>query len=187
MRGKLLGIVVGVIGGLAALALLAGWGTSGPGTTGHSASTPPGFYPPAPSTAVGMTTEWRSFADSVDRICAVSFNYAMSLEAQTKQVARAGHWSDARAESAVVSLYGDEDARIGLATDKLGPPPEKPGLFARWRANVARRTALFYRASAVAGKGRFGAEGRIFDEIDRLKTASDKLGQRFGLQICTSN
>jgi hypothetical protein len=149
--------------------------------------TPPGYYQPAASTAVGMTHDWAVYAASVDRICAVSFNYAIGREAQTKQTALARDWSDARAESAVVRLWAQEDGRIHRATALLGPPPARPVLFARWRANVARRTDLFAEASRVAGEGSFDIESRILHRIDRLKARSDRIGQHFGLRICTSN
>jgi hypothetical protein len=148
---------------------------------------PPGAYPPAPSTAVGMTPKWRSFADTVDRICALSFNYAIADQARTQRTATAGGWSDAAAEAAVVRVWAREDLRIHQATARIGRPPERPFLFQHWRANVATRTALFFDAAAVASRGDFDREGRIMDRILRLKKTSDKLGQRFGLRICTSN
>jgi hypothetical protein len=148
---------------------------------------PPGAYPPAPSTAVGMTPEWRSFADTVDRICALSFNYAIADQARTEQRANAEGWSNPTAEAAVVRVWAREDLRIHKATAQIGKPPERPLLFQRWRANVATRTGLFFEAAAVANRGDFDQEGRILDKIDSLKKTSDKLGQRFGLRICTSN
>jgi hypothetical protein len=70
----------------------------------------------------------------------------------------------------------------------MGPPPERPLLFARWRrANVRHRTGLFFDASRVSGLGDFEAESRILHRIDRLKARSDRIGQHFGLRICTSN
>jgi hypothetical protein len=134
-----------------------------------------------------MTHEWAVYAASVDRICAASFNYALVLQARTNQTAKASGWSDARWESAVVRLWAQEDGRIHRATALLGPPPARPVLFARWRANVARRTDLFAQASRAAGRGRFDTESRILDPIDRLKARSDRIGQHFGLRICTSN
>jgi hypothetical protein len=148
---------------------------------------PPGYYPPAPSTAVGMTPAWRQYAARVDATCALSFNYAMALVARTNHAARAEGWSQPRWEEAVVRLWSQEDGRIHKATAKLGPPPARPVLFARWRANVARRAALFGQASRVSGQGNFDAESRILHRIDRLKARSDRIGQRFGLRICTSN
>ena len=148
---------------------------------------PPGHYPPAPSTAVGMTPEWREFADQVDRVCAESFNYAMALNAQVEQRAKAEGWAEPRRESAVVTIWAHQVARVSLGATELGQPPERSALFNRWRLNVAQRTGLFHRASQVARQGRFDKETRIFDRIHRLKTQSDELGQRFGLRICTSN
>jgi hypothetical protein len=186
--------VVGVLLAVLVLVALSPWSWVG----GSDASTPtpgqyppdhvpPGYYPPAPSTAVGMTPEWRAYAANVDRTCAVSFNYALALQARTNHVARAEGWSQPRWEEAVVRLWSQEDGRIHRATARMGPPPARPVLFARWRRNVARRTALFAQASRVSGQGRFDAESRILHRIDRLKARSDRIGQRFGLRICTSN
>ena len=160
---------------------------SGPGSQYPPDHVPPGYYPPAPSKAVGMTPEWRSFAATVDRTCALSFNYAQALVARTNEKATLRGWSEPRAESAVVRLWAQEDARILRATARMGPPPERPVLFARWRANVRTRTGLFFDASRVAGRGDFEAESGILHRILRLKGKSDELGQRFGLRICTSN
>jgi hypothetical protein len=186
--------VVGVLLGVIVLLALSPWSwfAGSDGVRQAPAQYPPdsvpaGYYPPAPSTAVGMTPEWRSFAATVDRICAVSFNYAIALAARSKETARTQGWGDSQAESAVVRLWGQEDARILRATARLGAPPERPLLFARWRANVRRRTSLFFNASHVAGAGQFETEGGILRLIDRLKARSDRIGQRFGLRVCTSN
>jgi hypothetical protein len=148
---------------------------------------PPGTYPAAPSTAVGMTPEWRSFADTVDRICALSFNYAIVDQARTERLANAQGWSNPQAEAAVVRVWAREDLRIHQATARIGNPPAQPALFRRWRANVAHRTGMFFDASRAASRGDFSGEGRILDRINRIKAQSDKIGQRFGLRICTSN
>jgi hypothetical protein len=148
---------------------------------------PPGTYPAAPSTAVGMTPEWRSFADTVDRICALSFNYALADQARTERLAEARGWSNPAAEAAVVRVWAREDLRIHKATARIGAPPERPDLFQRWRANVAVRTGLFFDAGRAASRGDFARESRILDHLDPLKAQADKIGQRFGLRICTSN
>lgn len=134
-----------------------------------------------------MTPEWRSYADTVDRICAMSFNYAIAENSRTEQRAEASGWSNPRAEAAVVRNWANEDLRIHEATAQIGKPPARPALFQRWRENVAARTALFFDASAAAGRGDFGKESHILKNIVRLKKKSDRLGQRFGLRICTSN
>jgi hypothetical protein len=134
-----------------------------------------------------MTPEWRSFADTVDRICALSFNYAMVDQARTERIARARRWSNPAAEAAVVRVWAREDLRIHEATARIGKPPERPVLFGRWRANVADRTGMFFSAAASASRGDFAAERRWLNRITALKQKSDEIGQRFGLRICTSN
>jgi hypothetical protein len=189
--------VVGALLAVITIIAFAPWGDSSgsssaelpprPPDQSHDQKAPPGYYPPAPSTAVGITPEWRRFADNVDRICAISFNYALAVDARTQQIARAQGWSDERWEAAVVWVWAQEDARILRATARLGPPPERPELFARWRANVARRAELFREASRAAAAGRFDLENHIHTRIHRLKVRSDRIGQHFGLRICTSN
>jgi hypothetical protein len=148
---------------------------------------PAGYYPPAPSKAVAMTPEWRSYADTVDRICALSFNYAIAQKFRFEKHAESAGWSDAATEAGVVRIWPNEDLRIHKATARIGAPPAQPVLFRAWRDNVATRTGLFFDASDAAGSGNFDQEGRILDRILRLKKKSDELGQRFGLRICTSN
>lgn len=148
---------------------------------------PPGYYPPAPSEAVGMTPEWRRFADGIDRLCAQSFNFAIAVDARTQELAKLRGWSRARTEAAVVKVWAEQVATISLGATRAGAPPRRQRLFDRWRSNVAQRAALFNRASEEAGAGNFAVESRLLDRIHRLKARSDELGQRFGLRICTSN
>lgn len=146
-----------------------------------------GYFPAEPSTAVGMTPEWRRFADSVDRICAMSFNRIQTLAEVTGRVGRARGWTRAERGSAVTAVWSKQGPIILRATAKLGTPPKRPDLFRRWRANVAHRAALFHQLSQAAGARRFGEERRINRELERLKQKSDVIGQNFGLRICTSN
>ncbi len=148
---------------------------------------PPGYYPPAPSTAVGMTPAWRQFAARVDATCAISFNYALVEQAQAREAARSQGWSAPRAEEAVTRVWGQEDARILRATARMGSPPVRPLLFARWRANVRLRSRLFFEASRAGGLAQDERESLILHRIFQLKDRSDRIGQRFGLRICTSN
>jgi hypothetical protein len=152
--------------------------------SGHVA---PGAYAPAPSYARGMTRAWHTYAAMVDRVCALSWNYMRIVQARGGQVAYERHWTEQRAAATMWSTTADEDARILNATAILGQPPRRQALFARWRANVAHRTALFRQASRAARVGNFRRVQRICARINRLKAQADRLGQRFGLRICTSN
>jgi hypothetical protein len=152
-----------------------------------NAAVPGGFYPPAPSTAVGMTPEWREFADAVDRICATSYNEALVLEARVEQVAAARGWSDRRAQKLRHEAWVRQGLTIVRSTAALGEPPERPDLFTRWRANVARRAALQHQAAQRAGEGRWNKYRHTMNRVYPMKAQSDAIGQSFGLRICTSN
>lgn len=154
---------------------------------GANVTTPTGFYPPAPSKAVGMTPEWFAFAGAVDRICAVSFNQSLVVVDQVERLAAQRGWSDGRLEHARLGIWNDQAATILRSTKRLGEPPERPGLFARWRANVAERAALRNRAAEAAGSGRWSEYRSFMRRVGSLKDRSDEIGQRFGLRICTSN
>lgn len=170
------------------LLLVAPWKESGDSAPDDATvATPAGFHPPAPSKAVGMTPQWREFADSVDRICATSYNAALGIEAQVKHVAAVRGWSDRRAEEARLKVWNDQALTILRSIEALGKPPERPDLFGRWRANVARRLALRNDAAQAASEGRWGAYRDRMNGINPLKDRSDAIGERFGLRICTSN
>lgn len=180
--------VSGTLVAVLLLLLIAPWehfGDSPPEDASVVAS--PGFYPPAPSTAVGMTPEWRASADSVDRICAVSYNQALGIEAQLERVAALRGWSDARLEKARLGVWNEQAMTILRSTEALGKPPKHADLFASWRTNVARRAGLRHQAAQAAGKGRWHAYRDFMNRIYPLKDRSDEIGQRFGLRICTSN
>lgn len=149
--------------------------------------TAPGAYPAAPSFAKQMTPEWHTYAAMVDRICALSWNYMRAVQARAARHAFAARWTQTRAAAAMWQFSSDEDARILQATGVLGQAPAQQFLFDSWRANVARRSALFQRASEAAAAGNFDLAQRICRKIARLKIQADELGQRFGLRICTSN
>jgi hypothetical protein len=146
-----------------------------------------GYYPLARSKAEGMTPEWREFTHAVDRICGLSYNYALAEDDRIQNRALTEHWSNPKTEAASVYVWFREDARIVAGTTELGQPPDKAALYERWRHNVATRTLLFRKAGDAARRGDFAGESRIFNRIHRLKTDADALGQRFGLKICTSN
>ena len=152
-----------------------------------SAETSPGAYPAAPSYAKDMTPEWHTYAAMVDRVCALSWNYMRVMEARATAQAIRERWNSTKTSAAMWRFSSDEDLRILQATAVLGQPPNEQALFASWRANVDRRSALFHRASEAAAAGNFELAQRICRLITRLKTQADELGQRFGLRICTSN
>jgi hypothetical protein len=146
-----------------------------------------GYYPPAPSKAGGMTPAWREYAATIDRVCAATYNYALGQLARADRRAELRNWRTARIEAAQNEIWSQQGPRIQLAARRLGAPPRRAGLFQRWLANVMTRSALFSRASHAATQAEWQRYSEICDRIGRLKDESDRLGQRFGLRVCTSN
>ena len=179
----------GIAGPLVALILLwlGAFGEQSGDSASRTSQQPAGFYPPAPSKAVGMTPQWRAFADSVDRICATSYNRSLGIDAHLRQVASLRGWSERRLEQALLGVWNDQARTILRSTEALGEPPRRADLFARWRANVAKRAVLRRRAAQAVGQGHWPAYRAFMNRLSPLKDRSDEIGQRFGLRICTSN
>jgi hypothetical protein len=128
-----------------------------------------------------------AFAASVDQICAVDFNEALRAEAAIEAVANRNHWRDARVEALLHYNWASSQAQTARLVGNLGRAPEMPDLVERWRANVAARGRL-YRADGDAWKrGEAVRQDSIWRRIEGLKTKADGYGNRFGLQVCTSN
>ena len=180
--------IVGFLLGALVLLAWAPWEREGDSPEAAlSGEVPPGHYPPAPSRAVGMTPEWREFADQVDRICATSYNQALVVEAQMEHTAAQRGWSDSRTEKAALDVWNDQALTILRSTKALGEPPERPDLLERWQLNVARRAAFRHSAADAVADGRWGEYRDFMNRIYPLKDRGNEIGQRFGLRICTSN
>jgi hypothetical protein len=109
--------------------------------------------PPAPSKAVGMTPEWRNFADTVDRICALTNNYMRSQEARSWHEAQVRGWSREQAIAPDWRLLAAQGTQILQGTARLRKPPAAAALLRHWRASVALRRDLKLRAAAASSGG----------------------------------
>lgn len=187
MASRTLVLIVLAVGAGIAVLLVEPWNESGGSSNAGSAASASGFYPPVDSKAVGMTPEWREFADSVDRICATTFNAAIQSEARVDRFAALKGWSDERAEEVRLGVWNDQAVAILRLTEALGPPPERADLLSRWRDNVGRRLGFRNQARQAAGQGRWRLYRDNMNRIYPLKDRGDRIGQRFGLRICTSN
>lgn len=154
---------------------------------GSSRPLPPGAYPPAPSKAEGMTPRWRAFADEVDRTCATNFNYGQLRIDQLWREARVRGVSERKTNVGAWELRAQAQTATYRGIRALGTPPAKPGLFARWRDNVGLRGRLMHRVGESLAAADLATADEISGRILRLKVTANRLGQRFGLRICTSN
>jgi hypothetical protein len=146
-----------------------------------------GYYPAAPSKAGPMSPEWQSFAASVDGVCSVTYIYGLRQEARLLAKAQLKNWPAPQREAAVLDVWSDQGRRILTAARKLGPAPERDRLFHRWQANVAQRVSIRVAASEAYRAGDVRSARELCAQLGPLKEQADRIGQRFGLRVCTSN
>jgi hypothetical protein len=145
--------------------------------TGH------GGYPPAPSLAGKVSSERRHFIDRVDQTCARTFNAGNARQARYAAKVAGRPDANVLVTAFYVSWHRDEYRQLRA----LGEPPEARAEYAAWIDNFAERVRLesgyvpFMRAGGTAHVQ--ALEQRVL----ALKTTGNRLGQRFGLRICTSN
>jgi hypothetical protein len=152
-----------------------------------TAKAPPGFLPPARSTAGPMSADWEEFAQQVDQACAITYNHSLGLEAQIEAVGTRRGWSNDRIEAMLHYNWARNEAELHRIVSGLGQPPARPALLARWNANVAHRGRLFRDEGDAWMRGEPSRANAIAPRKFALKDEADRLGKRFGLRICTSN
>jgi hypothetical protein len=142
-----------------------------------------GAYPPAPSLAAHVSAARQHFIDRVDQTCARTFNAGNARQARyAEKVARR---PDARVlvTAFYVSWHTDEYRQLRA----LGDPPEARTEYAAWIDNFGERVRLesgyvpFMRAGGTANVQ------ALEQRVTALKETGNRLGQRFGLRVCTSN
>jgi hypothetical protein len=146
-----------------------------------------GEIPPAPSHAGSMTPESKTFAVSVDETCASVFNASNAASAMADQKAARQGVPGYKRDSMGWAYTATAMEREYRVVKAMGDPPAKVGLFHRW-LRIAGERARLMRTMSTAWANQDGAlESRTYARITNLKKKADRLGQRFGLRICTSN
>jgi hypothetical protein len=146
-----------------------------------------GYIPPAPSHAGPMTPEWKAFAERVDYTCASVFNASNAARVRADQRAARQGVPGYKRSSIGWSYMADAQEREYRTVKAMGDPPAMAALFHRWLRNAGERARLM-RTMSEAWANQDGAlSSRTDARLGRLKTKADRLGQRFGLRICTSN
>jgi hypothetical protein len=181
-RLPILLLVLVILVGLAATADALPW-QSDDGDDGARKPPPRAVLPKAPSLAKGASQARVRFAQRVDATCARTYNAGIARS----QALALKLGEGAEAQVRVYADYLDWHAGQVEAVRRLGPPPEAAGLYRAWLANMARRVALEQRALRRNVSGKRAAAARDYAQVGRLKTAGNQAGQRFGLQVCTSN
>lgn len=139
-------------------------------------------YPPAPSLAGPISDTRQAYIDKLDRTCAETYNENLRAWEATDEIADPLKRKVAAARE---SLSGNRAQYRAFVA--LGEPPDGKSLHARWLGNKRERVTLELRKvrAIEADDDEKAAElnARILD----LKVEANGIGQRFGLQICTSN
>jgi hypothetical protein len=73
------------------------------------------------------------------------------------------------------------------ALESIGAPPDGKLLHRRWLDNFRARVRLERRSLALAQAGRYEEARAMWQRLGPLNAKGNAAGQRFGLQVCTSN
>jgi hypothetical protein len=125
------------------------------------------YYPEVPSLAGKVSAERKHFIELTDRTCLSS--HLAVLAARTYPEYVEAHSAQLR------------------ALEALGAPPDGIRLHRRWLGSFRTRVRLERRSVALAAAGRHEEARATWERLGPLKSEGNRYGQRFGLQVCTSN
>jgi hypothetical protein len=140
------------------------------------------YYPRVPSFAGKISPARRRFVVRTDRTCALTYP-ATQLALRAVQAAAGDLQRQIEAYGAYVEAHTDQLR----ALEGLGTPPDGVALHRRWLENFRTRVRLERRVLRLAEAGRFGEAAAVRTRLAELKVRGNVAGQRFGLQVCTSN
>ena len=148
-------------------------------------STPRGpfHFAAVPSLADEASPARRRFIARADRICVGKYNRGHARQAAYAR--RVAGLPDARER--VTSFYVRWHTGQYRALRALGRPPEARLAYRRWLDNFGTRVRLEARYVPLMRAGRAAEAQALTAAVGTLKTRGNLLGQRFGLQLCTSN
>ena len=140
------------------------------------------YYPKVPSLAGKLSASRRRFIRRTDQTCLATYG-ATSFARQAVQAAEGDLALQTELYAAYVEAHNDQLR----ALEGLGKPRDRVELHRRWLDNFRQRVELERRVLALTRAGRIEEATRVHDRLGPLKMAGNEAGQRFGLEICTSN
>ena len=142
-----------------------------------------GSIPPAPSLAGKISSARQHFIERVDSTCARTYNAGHARQARyADKVARRPD-----ANVLVTAFYVDWHTDEYRALKALGDPPEAKAAYTAWLANFGERVRLETGYVPLLRAGRTADVQALEQRVLTLKAEGNRLGQRFGLRICSSN
>jgi hypothetical protein len=94
---------------------------------------------------------------------------------------------DPRRQLEAHGAYVDAHADQLRALEALGVPPDGVELHRRWLENFRTRVQMERQVHRLWAAGEIAAARAVDRRIGLLKIKGNTAGQRFGLQVCTSN
>jgi hypothetical protein len=140
------------------------------------------YYPKVPSLAGQLSAARRRFISRTDQTCAASYGRTRAASEAFQDAA-----GDLALQTEFFAAYVDAHNDQLLALEGLGTPPDGVALHRRWLDNFRLRIKLERRVLRLTRAGRIEEARRVYQRLDPLKMAGNEVGQRFGLQVCTSN
>jgi hypothetical protein len=161
---------------------------AGPGASGRLAAAGPvrrargGYWLRVPSLAGRISAARRRFIRKTDQTCVATF-------APTQVALRAFEHAagDPERQRDAYAAYVEAHADQLRALEGLGTPPDGVDRHRRWLDNFRARVQLERRALRLIASGEFARARATRDRLVSLKVKGNVAGQRFGLQVCTSN
>jgi hypothetical protein len=140
------------------------------------------YWPRVPSLAGKLSPGRRRFVARTDQTCVDTFGPTqVALRAVN---AAAG---DARRQLEAYGAYVEAHAAQLRALEALGTPPDGVELHRRWLENFRTRVRMERRLQRLWAAGEIAAARAVDRRLGPLKIKGNTAGQRFGLQVCTSN
>jgi hypothetical protein len=143
----------------------------------------PQHYPAVASTAGAVSPARRRFIARADRTCLQTFNRGQAEQAAYAR--RIAGRPDAQALATQFFVRWHTGQYRALRA--LGNPPQARRAYRAWLDNLAARVRLEARYVPLMRAGRAAEAQTVADQVNALKARDFMLGQRFGLQLCTSN
>jgi hypothetical protein len=148
-----------------------------------STSPDPSHYPQVASLATDVSPARHRFIARVDRTCVRTYNRGRASQAAYAR--RVTGRPDA--QELITSFYVRWHTGQYRALRALGKPPEARLEYRRWLDNMGARVGLEARYVPLMRAGRAAEAQTVGAQVNALKARGNMLGQRFGLQLCTSN
>jgi hypothetical protein len=160
----------------------------GTGAARRLAAAPPArtsggsYWLRVPSLAGRVSAARRRFIERTDRTCVATFG-PTQVAMRAVEAAAGDPGRQLEAYGSYVDAHEDQLR----ALEGLGAPPDGLALHERWLDNFRTRVRIERRVQRLWAAGHVAGARTEDSRLGPLKVKGNSAGQRFGLQVCTSN